>query len=197
MRKMSSREIAVIGIMLALSLMLEIIPIEMPTMWGMKIDLVAVPVIMAYLLTGFVGGLTAVFLLFIGLSLISPTSWLGGFMKASATLAVLIGFEAARWITRFDFERANRRRVVLFAVLAYILGITVRIPLMVAFNYYFAIQMFLGIPHERVVQAVEEWTHVPFWVAIGLPNAVQSVIDVFISLAVTLPVLRRLPHLFE
>jgi riboflavin transporter FmnP len=193
--RMSSKEIAIVGIMLGLSLMLEVIPVEMPTMWGMKIDLVAVPIVMVYLMTGFLGGLTAVFLLFIGLSLVSPSSWLGGFMKASATLTVLLGFEAARWITRFDFERANRRSVVLFGVLAYIFGVAIRIPLMVAFNYYFAIQMFLGIPHERVVQAVEEWTHVPFWVAIGLPNAVQSIIDVFVSLAVTLPVLRRLPHL--
>lgn len=193
--RMSSKEIAILGIMLALSLMLEVIPIEMPTVWGMRIDLVAVPVIMAYLLTDFMGGLTAIFLLFVGLSLISPTSWLGGFMKASATLPVLLGLEVARRVIRFNFEEADGRKLITFGVLAYLLGIAIRIPLMVAFNYYFAIQMFLGIPHGRVVQTVEEWTHVPFWVAIGLPNAIQTVIDVFVSLAVTLPVLRRLPHL--
>ncbi len=54
--RMSSREIAVIGMMLGLSLMLDVVPVEMPTVWGMKIDLVAVPIIMAYLLTGFLGG---------------------------------------------------------------------------------------------------------------------------------------------
>jgi riboflavin transporter FmnP len=197
MRKMSSREIAVIGIMLGLSLMFEVIPIEMPTVWGMKIDLVAVPVVMAYLLTGFVGGLTAVLLLFAGLSIISSASWLGAMMKATATLTVILGFEIARRFTGFDFEHYDTRKLAVFSLLAYIIGIALRIPLMVALNYYIALEIWLGIPREQVIQAVEQWTGVPFWVAIGLPNAIQSAIDVFIGLLATLPVLRRVPHLME
>ena len=194
---MSSREIALIGMMLSLSLMLEVIPIEMPTMWGMKIDLVAVPIIMAYLLTGFVGGLTAVFLLFVGLGIVSPASWLGGMMKATATLTVLLGLEVARRITGFNFENPERGELLRFAVLAYLIGVALRIPLMVALNYYVALEIWLGVPQEKVVETVEAWTGVPFWVAIGLPNAIQSAIDVFVGLAATLPVLRRLPHLLD
>ncbi|NJE85241.1 hypothetical protein E3E23_05300 [Thermococcus sp. CX2] len=197
MRKLTPREIAVIGMMLGLSLMLEVMPIEMPTMWGMKIDLVAVPVVMAYFLTGFMGGLVAVFLLFVGLSIVSPSSWLGASMKATATLAVLIGLEISRRITRFDFENASTEKVILFAILGFLAGIAIRIPLMLALNYYYALPIWLGVPRELVVQTVEEWTHVPFWVAIGLPNAVQSAIDVFVGLAATLPVLRSLPHILE
>jgi len=194
---MSSREIALIGMMLGLSLMLEVIPIEMPTMWGMKIDLVAVPIIMAYLLTGFVGGLTAVFLLFVGLGIVSSASWLGGMMKATATLTVLLGLEVARRITGFNFENPGRGELLRFAVLAYLIGVALRIPLMVALNYYVALEIWLGVPQEKVVETVEAWTGVPFWVAIGLPNAIQSAIDVFVGLAATLPVLRRLPHLLD
>lgn len=197
MRKLTPREIAVIGMMLGLSLMLEVMPIEMPTMWGMKIDLVAVPVVMASFLTGFMGGLVAVFLLFVGLSIVSPSSWLGASMKATATLAVLIGLEISRRITRFDFENSSTEKAILFAILGFLAGIAIRIPLMLALNYYYALPIWLGVPRELVVQTVEEWTHVPFWVAIGLPNAVQSAIDVFVGLAATLPVLRSLPHLLE
>lgn len=197
MRKMSSREIAVIGIMLGLSLMLELIPVEMPTVWGMKIDLVAVPIIMAYILTGFAGGLIAVLLLFAGLSIVSSASWLGGMMKATATFTVVIGLEIARRLTNFSFENPSKGDMVRFAILAYLIGIALRVPLMVALNYYVALEIWLGIPQEKVVETVEQWTGVPFWVAIGLPNAIQSIIDVFIGLAATIPVLRRVPHLLD
>ncbi len=197
MRKMSSREIAVIGIMLGLSLMLELIPVEMPTVWGMKIDLVAVPIIMAYILTGFAGGLIAVLLLFAGLSIVSSASWLGGMMKATATFTVVVGLEIARRLTNFSFENPSKGDMVRFAILAYLIGIALRVPLMVALNYYVALEIWLGIPQEKVVETVEQWTGVPFWVAIGLPNAIQSIIDVFIGLAATIPVLRRVPHLLD
>ncbi len=195
MGRMNSREIAVIGIMLGLSLMFEVLPLDMPTVWGMKIDLVAVPIIMAYLLTGFEGGLTAVLLLFVGLSIISSASWLGAMMKATATFAVLLGLEIARRLTNFSFERADRSVLIKFSLLAYFIGIAIRIPLMVALNYYVALEIWLGLPREQVVQAVEHWTGVPFWVAIGLPNAIQSVIDVFVGLLATIPVLKRVPYL--
>ncbi|NJE43293.1 hypothetical protein [Thermococcus sp. GR6] len=197
MRSLKPKEIAVIGIMLGLSLMLEVMPIEMPTIWGMKIDLVAVPIVMVYLLVGFTGGLIALFLLFVGLSIISPSSWLGASMKATATLAVLIGLEIAKRATRFDIENASPNRIVLFAIVGFLAGIAIRIPLMVALNYYYALPIWLGVPREAVISTVEKWTGVPFWVAIGLPNAVQSAIDVFVGLAATLPVLRSLPHLLE
>ncbi len=197
MGRMSAREIAIVGIMLGLSLMFEVLPLDLPTVWGMKIDLVAVPIVMAYLLTGFEGGLTAVILLFFGLSIISSASWLGAMMKATATFAVLLGLEIAKRLTGFNFENADGRAIVKFAVLAYFIGIAIRIPLMVALNYYVALEIWLGLPREKVVQAVEQWTGVPFWVAIGLPNAIQSVIDVFIGLLATIPVLRRVPNLLD
>ncbi|WP_335324031.1 ECF transporter S component [Thermococcus cleftensis] len=194
--RMSSREIALIGMMLGLSLLFDVMPIEMPTVWGMKIDLVAVPIIMVYLLTGFTGGLTAVLLLFAGLSVVSSASWLGAMMKSFATLAVIVGFEVAKRATGFELSTGGGKLVV-FAVLAYLAGLAVRIPLMLALNYYVALEIWLGLPREQVVQAVESWTGVPFWVAIGLPNAIQSAIDVFLGLAATIPVLRRVPHLLE
>lgn len=191
--KVGPREMAISGVMLGLALLLDVAPIDFPTVWGMKIDVVAVPIIVTYLILGFWGGLFALGLLFLGLSVVSSASWLGAMMKTTATFTVLLGLEFARRTVGFDLR--NPRKVVLFGLVAYVVGVALRIPLTLALNYYVALPIWLGLPREQVIRAVEDWTHVPFWVAIGLPNAIQSVIDVFLSLAVAVPVLKRLPHL--
>ena len=175
--KIGSREIAVSGVMLGLALLLDVAPIDFPTVWGMKIDVVAVPIIIVYFLLGFWGGVFALGLLFLGLSVVSSASWLGAMMKVTATFAVILGLEFAKRTVGFDLT--NPRRLIIFGIVAYLVGVVVRIPLMVALNYYVALPIWLGLPRDQVIQAVEKWTHVPFWVAIGLPNAVQSAIDVF------------------
>ncbi|MDI3475833.1 MAG: riboflavin transporter [Thermococcaceae archaeon] len=192
---MRSKEIAVIGLMLALALVLEVMPVEMPTVWGMKIDLVAVPIVVAYFILGFWGGLTALAMLFLGLSVVSSAGWLGAMMKTTATFGVLIGLEIAR--RGIGLDHSNKKKLALFGVVAYIVGILIRAPLMIALNYYVALPIFLGTSREHVIPTVERLTGVPFWFAITFPNAIQSAIDVFISLLVTIPVLRRVPHLLE
>jgi len=191
--RIGPREVAVSGVMLGLALLLDVAPLDFPTVWGMKIDAVAVPILLVYFILGFWGCLFSLGLLFLGLSVVSSASWLGAMMKVAATFAVLLGLEFARRTVGLDFR--NTRRLILFGVVAYAAGVAVRIPLMLVLNYYVALPIWLGLPREEVVRAVENWTHVPFWVAIGLPNAVQSAIDVFLTLAVAVPVLRRLPHL--
>ncbi|WP_297468408.1 ECF transporter S component [Thermococcus sp.] len=191
--KIGAKEIAISGVMLGLALLLDVAPLDFPTVWGMKIDVVAVPIILVYFLLGFWGGVFALGLLFLGLSVVSSASWLGAMMKTIATFGVLIGLEVARRTVGFDIR--NPRRLLLYGITAYVIGVAIRIPLMLLLNYYVALPIWLGLPREQVVQAVEKWTHVPFWVAIGLPNAIQSVIDVFLSLVVAVPVLKRLPHI--
>ncbi|KUK00307.1 MAG: Uncharacterized protein XD43_0001, partial [Thermococcales archaeon 44_46] len=101
---MKAREIGLIGLLLSLSLVLQISPLKVPTQWGMTIDLVAVPIVVIYILLGFWSSVTALVLLFLGLSLVSSASWLGASMKFFATLSVVIGLEIAKRITRFDFK---------------------------------------------------------------------------------------------
>lgn len=195
---MKAREIGLIGLLLSLSLVLQISPLKVPTQWGMTIDLVAVPIVVIYILLGFWSSVTALVLLFLGLSLVSPASWLGASMKFFATLSVVIGLEIAKRITRFDFKNYKRERdLVIFVLVAYLIGIAIRIPAMVAMNYYYALPLWLGIPREQVIPTIEEWFHIPFWLVIGIPNAIQSVVDVVLSVLVSLPVVRALPHIIE
>ncbi len=195
---MKAREIGLIGLLLSLSLVLQISPLKVPTQWGMTIDLVAVPIVVIYILLGFWSSVTALVLLFLGLSLVSPASWLGASMKFFATLSVVIGLEIAKRITRFDFKNYKKERdLVIFVLVAYLIGIAIRIPAMVAMNYYYALPLWLGIPREQVIPTIEEWFHIPFWLVIGIPNAIQSVVDVVLSVLVSLPVVRALPHIIE
>lgn len=194
---MKAREIGIIGLLLSLSLVLQISPLKVPTQWGMSIDLVAVPIVVLYILTGFWSSLTALVLLFFGLSLVSSASWLGASMKFFATLSVILGFEIAKKFTGFDIRNYTEKRLLIFVIFAYLVGIAIRIPAMVAMNYYYALPLWLGIPREQVIPAIEEWFHMPFWLVIGIPNAIQSAVDVGIGILVSLPVIRALPHILE
>ena len=194
---MKAREIGVIGLLLSLSLVLQISPLKVPTQWGMTIDLVAVPIVVIYILLGFWGSVTALILLFLGLSLVSSASWLGASMKFFATLSVIMGLEIAKKLTKFDFKRHEEKDFIVFVLVAYLIGIAIRIPAMVAMNYYYALPFWLGIPREQVIPTIEEWFHIPFWLVIGIPNAIQSTVDVVVGVFVSLPVIRALPHIIE
>ncbi|HHI00776.1 MAG TPA: hypothetical protein ENL40_04820 [Thermococcus litoralis] len=194
---MKAREIGVIGLLLSLSLVLQISPLKVPTQWGMTIDLVAVPIVVIYILLGFWGSVTALILLFLGLSLVSSASWLGASMKFFATLSVIMGLEIAKKLTKFDFKRHEEKDFIVFVLVAYLIGIAIRIPAMVAMNYYYALPFWLGIPREQVIPTIEEWFHIPFWLVIGIPNAIQSAVDVVVGVFVSLPVIRALPHIIE
>ncbi|HIP89359.1 MAG TPA: hypothetical protein EYH24_05420 [Thermococcus paralvinellae] len=191
---MKSREIALIGIMLALSLMLNVSPLKVPTQWGMTIDLVAIPVVVVYLLLGYTSSLISLALLFVGLSIVSPASWLGASMKFFATLCVILGMEIAKKLTNFNPER---KRLIAFILSAYLISIAIRIPLMVGLNYYYALPIWLGIPREQVIPKIEEWFHIPFWLVIAIPNAIQNAMDVIGGILISLPVIRALPHILE
>ncbi len=194
---MKSKEVALIGLMLSLSLLLQIMPLKVKTPWGMDIDLVAIPIIVVTLLLGFTSSIIALGLLFIGISLISSTSWLGASMKVPATLSVVIGVELARRITRFNIHNYTSRSLMIFLILAYIIGTAIRIPSMVALNYYYALPLYLNIPREQVIPEVEKWFHMPFWLVIGIPNAIQSAVDTIGGLLAVIPVLQRFPQAFD
>ena len=125
---MRVREIGLIGLLLSLSLVLQISPLKVPTQWGMTIDLVAVPVVVIYILLGFWSSVMALILLFLGLSLISSASWLGASMKFFATLSVIMGLEIAKKLTKFDFKHHKEKDFIIFVLVACLIGIAIRIP---------------------------------------------------------------------
>ncbi|WP_048150588.1 ECF transporter S component [Palaeococcus ferrophilus] len=189
---MKARDVAILALMLALALVLQLSPLKVKTPWGMDIDFVAVPMVLLYLLYGLETGFLGLVLLFLGISMVGSSSWLGASMKFLATLSVVLGLELAKRLTHFKV--GSPEKYLPFIVLGTVFGILIRAPLMMAMNYYYAIPVWFGVPREQVIPLVEEFTHMPFWLAISLPNAIQTVVDVIGAFLVIVPVLRALPH---
>jgi riboflavin transporter FmnP len=70
MRK-KSFEIAIVAMFVALIAVLQVSPLYIPTSWGMRIDLVAVPVLIAYFLFGLRTSLAVSVGMFVSLSFVA------------------------------------------------------------------------------------------------------------------------------
>ncbi|AEC51684.1 hypothetical protein PNA2_0767 [Pyrococcus sp. NA2] len=182
-----ARLIAFTAVMVALSLILEILPLKVRTPWGMNIDLVAVPIIALYLILGFKAGLFGLVAMTLGLFIISGpnTLGIGPTMKFFATLSVLLGLEISK--------RLTGRPGITYFLLAFLFASIIRDVLMIILNYYFALPLFLKMlgyeitSRHDVIRIVEEMTKVPFWLAIALPNTIQTAVDIFVAA----PVIKR------
>ncbi|AFK21916.1 ECF transporter S component [Pyrococcus sp. ST04] len=182
-----AKVIAFSSLMAALSILLQLSPLKLRTPWGMDIDLVAVPIIALYFLLGFQASLFGLTVMTLGLFIVSGANsmGIGPVMKFFATLSVILGLKLAEYIVK--------EKKVAYFITAFILSTLIRDSLMIALNYYFALPLYLKMmgyeisSRSDVVRIVEEMMNVPFWIAIALPNTIQTVVDIFISL----PFVRR------
>jgi len=89
MRK-KSFEIAIVAMFVALIAVLQVSPLYIPTSWGMRIDLVAVPVLIAYFLFGLRTSLAVSVGMFVALSFVAAESLIGASAKWIATTPMII-----------------------------------------------------------------------------------------------------------
>ncbi|AFN04413.1 ECF transporter S component [Pyrococcus furiosus DSM 3638] len=180
--KANAREIAFTAIMTALALVFQVLPLKVRTPWGMSIDLVAVPVVLLYLLFGFRTSMLGLVAVTFGLMIISgPNSLgIGPIMKFFATLSVLIGLIFA--------EKVDPERTIKYLLAGFVVASVIRSVLMILLNYYFALPIYLKFvlgyditSGQEIIRIVEEMMHMPFWLAIALPNTIQTAVDVFVA----------------
>ncbi|WP_048058317.1 ECF transporter S component [Pyrococcus yayanosii] len=184
---MNAKEVALTALMAATGLVLQVSPLKFKTPWGMNIDLVAVPIVLLYFLTGLRTAIFGLAVLALGISLVSTAGPLGASMKFAATLSVLLGLEVAKRLV-------NDVGIKFFA-LGYATSVAIRGPLMLVLNYYFALPLWLGVGGDLLIRKVEEMTGLPFWLAIVLPNAIQTVVDILGAAWIATPVAKRLGHI--
>lgn len=83
-------EITIIALFAAMSTVLQLSPLKIATQWGMKIDLVAVPILIAFFLFGFRVALETSIVMFFAISVVSPSGLIGATMKWMATVPMFI-----------------------------------------------------------------------------------------------------------
>jgi len=167
--KMTAKEIALVGIFGALSVALQLSPLKYPTPWGMKIDLVAVPILMAFFLFGFRIALLVNLLIALVIVMVSPDSLIGASAKFTATLPMYL-LPAIFVYIRKDRNVTQNPGIMLIAL---VLGILVRGIVMIPLNYYVFLPIWLAATPEKIM------SFLPWW-AIFLPNAIQGSIDVIL-----------------
>jgi len=135
--------------------------------WGMWIDLVAVSWTVAYLIYG---PRVAIMVSSAGaliITLISPSSWLGAFMKWTASVPLILTLFAVQKGLRVKQKDLSKMRYLVVAVGA---AIAIRCALMLPLNYYFAIPIWTGMT------TAEAMAIVPWWAIAGV-NAMQGVLE--------------------
>ncbi|RLE49632.1 MAG: hypothetical protein DRJ31_04200 [Candidatus Methanomethylicota archaeon] len=166
--------------LLALSVVFELLP-KVRAPWGMSIDFVAVPILIAFFVFGFKEALALSAGLWVLLCIMGFGSFIGGTMKVMATLPMFA-------IPAILAHLMKRREVIFslwFTAIAFPLALLVRCAVAVVLNYYWAIPLFFGEPIEVLIEKFffgSIWGFIWF---VSAMNITQGVVDYLIGLAVS------------
>ena len=173
-----SRRLSIFAALAAISALFQLLHVGFKTQWGMWIDIVAVPWIMAYFLFGFEGGLIVSLIGSIIITLIAPDTWLGASAKLIATVPM---FLTLHFVTLIFKNKINQFSKLLNIILPTLIAIGIRGVIMFFFNYYFALKIW--IPGKTTVQLM---TIFPWFIIVGI-NAIQGIIDVVFAWILVFP----------
>ena len=157
-----------IALLAALGAVFQIYHIGIPTAWGMWIDIVAVPILLALFLFDLKHSLAVAVLIALVITLAAPSGFIGAIMKFVATLPMFLVLGlGAKW-KKLDLSKPEP--VIFLLALALVLRAAITLP----FNYYWALPTFFNLPTEEALKFV------PWWIMIGL-NCVQGIVEVGIA----------------
>jgi len=167
-----TRRMAILAALASISALFQLLHVGIKTQWGMWIDIVAVPWIVAYFLFGIKGGLMASIVGSIVITLIAPDTWLGASAKFIATVPMFLTLYTSTMIFKKKIGQFKNINSILIPILS---AIVIRGILMFFFNYYFALPIW--IPGKTPIQLMSIF---PWYIIIGI-NAVQGIIDVIFA----------------
>ncbi|HDI47051.1 MAG TPA: hypothetical protein ENF82_04515 [Candidatus Methanomethylia archaeon] len=169
--------IPLVALLIAMVGILELLP-KPRAPWGMSIDLVAVPVLIAFFLLGTRYALAVSIGMLVILSFIGGGSYIGATMKFTATLPMFLMPALLLYTPFFSSSKSPRAYAKLPKYLAAVaLAIMVRCLAMIALNYYWAVPLFLGMPIEKAIEMFffgSIWGFIWF---VSSMNIVQGIVD--------------------
>ncbi len=193
-------KIAGAAILASLAVIMQILPPIFISPWSMRIDLVAIPWILCWIIFGFKPALLSILISAPLIGFVGPLAggWVGATMKSVASIWMFVIPGIIAWKSGGTKHLLENKRLF---VVASILAIIVRVGVTVIFNFYFALPFFFYMTPDDIIGYFSGVTifgfvglgayiiEVAFW------NTIQAIIDLTASLAIGLIILRRLPGL--
>ncbi len=193
-------KIAGAAVLAPLAVILQIIIPLFITPWDMRIDFVAIPWILCWIIFGLKPALLSLLISAPLVGFLGPFAggWVGATMKSVASVWMFLIPAVFAW--RIGGTKRLLENKGFFAV-AGVLAIVVRVIVTLVFNFYFAIPFFFSMTPDDIIGFFSGVTtlgfvglgayitEVAFW------NTIQGIIDLSASLIIGLIILRRFPGL--
>jgi len=189
------------AVLASLSVIMQALPPLFVTPWFMRIDFVAVPWVLCWLLFGFDAALLSLIISapLVGYLGFFPGGWVGAIMKsvASVWMFAVPALFALRMKEVKNFV-LNKRMYVIASIVA----ILVRAVVTVIFNFYFALPFFFGMTPDAIVQFFNiSRTFIglsfglvglgAFVAEVAFWNTIQGVIDIYAAYIIGFIIQRR------
>jgi riboflavin transporter FmnP len=168
---MKTYEISVFAALAAISAAFQMVHLGYQTPWGMWIDVVAIPWILAFFLYRGRGSLIVSIIGSIIITLVAPSTWLGASMKWLATMPMWLTLWLSQKTFKLKLKDFKKISIVISCIL---LGIVLRGIIIIPTNYYYAIPIWMGWTPEKAMEML------PWWI-IFLVNAIQGILEVVIA----------------
>ena len=168
---MKTYEITGCAALAAISAAFQLVHLGYETPWGMWIDIVAIPWILAFFLYR---GKAALLVSIVGsiiITLFDASSWLGASMKWLATMSMWL----IPWILQkswgLHLKDFKKLRVMISCIF---LAVILRGIIVIPTNYYYALPIWTGWSPEKAMNML------PWWIIFSL-NAIQGIIEVAVA----------------
>jgi riboflavin transporter FmnP len=192
-----------------LAVILQILPPFFVTPWGIRIDLVAIPWILCWIIFGLKPALLSIVISAPLVGILGPFAggWVGATMKSVASIWMFLIPAIFAWKTGRTKQFLENKRLF---VLAGVLALIVRAIVTVIFNFYFAIPFFFGMTTDAIIGMFSSADTLSFFgkslgliglgayiAEVAFWNIIQGIIDLTASLILGLIILRRIPGLTQ
>lgn len=191
------------AVLAALAVVIQILPPLFVTPWFMRLDLVAIPWVLCWLLFGFDAALLSLLVSVPLVGVLGPFAggWVGAVMKAVASV----------WMfavpALFALKMGGSKSLILKKrafVVASVAALLVRAIVTVLFNFYFALPVFFNMSTNDIIQFFsfsQSFVGLSFGLVglgafvaeVAFWNTAQGIIDIYAAYVVGFLVRRRVP----
>ncbi len=191
------------AVLAALSVVIQILPPLFVTPWFMRLDLVAIPWVLCWLLFGFDAALLSLLVSVPLVGVLGPFAggWVGAVMKAVASV----------WMfavpALFALRKGGAKSLILTKrvfVVASVAALLIRAIVTVLFNFYFALPFFFNMTSNDIIQFFsfsQSFVGLSFGLVglgafvgeVAFWNTAQGIIDIYAAYVIGFLVQRRVP----